>query len=509
MVLETIDFWTSAVNVSVDGNDITKTAPQDSFNAGAVSIASIPSGDGFAEFRVADATTSKAAGLSNGDGGQTRGDIDFGLFFAPDGGLHVVESGTIVTRIGSYVPQDVFRVRVENGVVSYLRNRVVFYTSAVAPTYPLLLDTSLRTPGTSILDARLVAGYTNDECALLDETLPGPGATSGSVVDAAGDVLLVGHYQATPPVAEVWRRSDSGWALEQTLVRPATPAGSSSFAYRLATDGETLAISLGGLSGNVGSVAIYRFDGAVWTLEDVVEGCDDDTYGLQAIDVQGDLVVAEGPANNRIYVFRRGGAGNWNLDGVLTSPLPENWGHNVAVGGDRVFVGAFERGPAGAVDVFRHNPSLPDPSEPPTCTNFSPGKWRHRAELLAADPHEFGLFDIEANRDGTRLLVGDPHIDVHLLELAGSVWTEAAVLEPTPWDFSGEDVDFGGPGPNEDSVVVTSDRDTYVYAELSDGWTQIDHIETSGDSAAAGESVFSLSGDDVRVYDLDPLCLAE
>ena len=48
---------------------------------------------------------------------------------------------------------DRLRVAVESGVVVYSRNGSVFYTSAVAPTYPLLVDTSLHTTGATISNA--------------------------------------------------------------------------------------------------------------------------------------------------------------------------------------------------------------------------------------------------------------------------------------------------------------------------------------------------------------------
>src|SRR5262245_5042916 len=75
--MEMLDFWTDEVGVMVDGRSITKTAPEDEYNAGAVSLSAIESGDGFIEFRVADTITGKAVGLSNGNSGEGRNDIDY------------------------------------------------------------------------------------------------------------------------------------------------------------------------------------------------------------------------------------------------------------------------------------------------------------------------------------------------------------------------------------------------------------------------------------------------
>src|SRR5207302_858848 len=48
---------------------------------------------------------------------------------------------------------DHLRVSVEGGVVKYKKNGVVFYTSAATPSYPLLVDTSLYSTGSTVTNA--------------------------------------------------------------------------------------------------------------------------------------------------------------------------------------------------------------------------------------------------------------------------------------------------------------------------------------------------------------------
>jgi hypothetical protein len=48
-------------------------------------------------------------------------------------------------------------VAVEGGVVNYYQNEELLHTSTVAPTYPLLVDSSLGTFGATITDATLIA----------------------------------------------------------------------------------------------------------------------------------------------------------------------------------------------------------------------------------------------------------------------------------------------------------------------------------------------------------------
>ena len=81
------------------------------------------------------------------------------------------ESGVVRDgNLGTYVAGDVFRVAVQNGVVSYSRaGSAPFYTSAVTPSFPLRVDTSeeaarpLRDANPSTLgvlpDGTFVIGY--------------------------------------------------------------------------------------------------------------------------------------------------------------------------------------------------------------------------------------------------------------------------------------------------------------------------------------------------------------
>lgn len=154
-VIETHAFWTAAVGAAADGADLTKTAAGEAWNAGARSIASLKV-DGYAEFTTGENTTAKMAGLSSGDGDQSSEDIDFAIFLKANGTVAVREGGVPRGSFGPYAAGDVFRVEAREGTVTYARNGAVFYTSSGTPSFPLLLDTSLRTTGATVEDASLV-----------------------------------------------------------------------------------------------------------------------------------------------------------------------------------------------------------------------------------------------------------------------------------------------------------------------------------------------------------------
>jgi hypothetical protein len=140
--------WTNVVNVLATGNNLEKNTIA-GWTSGAVSVETITS-SGYVEFTSAENTCYKAAGLSNGDTTQHYNDIDYAVYLMSNGNIRVYESGALRGNFGPYAAGDVFRVEVSAGTVRYSRNGTVFYTSLVAPTFPLAVDTSLYNNGATI-----------------------------------------------------------------------------------------------------------------------------------------------------------------------------------------------------------------------------------------------------------------------------------------------------------------------------------------------------------------------
>jgi hypothetical protein len=105
---------------------------------------------------VSDAAGLVMFGLGNGDTDQSYADIEYAIYtYATKGLLLVYEGGAGRGSLGSYAPGDRVRVAVEDGVVKYRKNGVLLYTSTVAPTYPLKVDTSLYSTGATISGAMI------------------------------------------------------------------------------------------------------------------------------------------------------------------------------------------------------------------------------------------------------------------------------------------------------------------------------------------------------------------
>ena len=140
--------WASLVNVTANGDRVTKTAGCDGcFDAIAQSTQAIGAGGGAVQFTVVDPTRLLIAGLSDGTGGPT--DVDFGIGHG-GASADVRENGAYRTDV-PVVAGDVFRIAVSaSGVVTYARNGQVFYTSSVTATAPLRFVAVMAAAGASV-----------------------------------------------------------------------------------------------------------------------------------------------------------------------------------------------------------------------------------------------------------------------------------------------------------------------------------------------------------------------
>ena len=181
--------WTDLVNVTVTGTTLQKTSGCDGCDdAGARSQQEIAAGDGYVEFTVGEATTFWLAGLSHGNTDTRYVDIDFAFRFNGAGSADVLENGIYRGGDTPYAAGDVFRVEVVRGRVEYRRNGVLLYSSQIAPTYPLLLDTALASIGTTMRDAKLAGG---------EPPPPPPPAGGGGFVEKAGSLALRSRFTAS------------------------------------------------------------------------------------------------------------------------------------------------------------------------------------------------------------------------------------------------------------------------------------------------------------------------
>ena len=96
-----------------------------------------------------------AIGLSHQDTDVGWRSIEYGVCLYSDGDCCAVEKGFIAPNYIAYAAGDRFKIVVTGDTVTYERNDEVFHTSTKKPTFPLLIDTSFRTHGTTATNVKL------------------------------------------------------------------------------------------------------------------------------------------------------------------------------------------------------------------------------------------------------------------------------------------------------------------------------------------------------------------
>lgn len=160
--------WTNLTNASASGNTLTKNAGCNGCpDAGAVSSQSLSTAGSYVEFTVNDADPVRFLGLNNGQSVLNGGALNFAVRIQA-GIAEVRENGAYRGDTRAHIG-DVFRIRVQNDRVEYLRNGTVFHTTIANPTLPMKAEALLFDSGSRISNAQLVSSDSGDN-TVTDET---------------------------------------------------------------------------------------------------------------------------------------------------------------------------------------------------------------------------------------------------------------------------------------------------------------------------------------------------
>lgn len=136
--------WSSAVNATISGNDLNKSAGGNAWNAGAFSTAPVYN-NGYVETVASEVNTNRFIGLSNTNPDAGNASILFAVYLKSNATLEVYESNVSRGVYGSYNSGDTIRISVERGRVKYFKNSTQLFISNATPTLPLFVDVSLNT----------------------------------------------------------------------------------------------------------------------------------------------------------------------------------------------------------------------------------------------------------------------------------------------------------------------------------------------------------------------------
>ncbi|WP_162127474.1 LamG-like jellyroll fold domain-containing protein [Flavobacterium phycosphaerae] len=149
--------WNTASlqNVSALGSSLLKTQSNGNWNGGAASYNAVGN-NGYLEFTATETTAERMCGLSTSNVNSNFNTIQYAINLRNNGTCQVYESGSLRGSFGSYNAGDRFRVAVESNIVRYYRNGTLFYSSALTPSLPLLVDVSINNVNGTISNAKVV-----------------------------------------------------------------------------------------------------------------------------------------------------------------------------------------------------------------------------------------------------------------------------------------------------------------------------------------------------------------
>jgi len=147
--------WAGATKANALPGFLSKTTAVSAWDSGAASTMALDgSSDGYVEVQASLGPTTAMVGLSHGNNNAGYSDIDYALYMA-SGTLYIYEGGVNRGSFGALSANDRLAVFLESGTVKYRKNGTLVYTSLVPPTFPLLVDSSLRSSGARITGAIL------------------------------------------------------------------------------------------------------------------------------------------------------------------------------------------------------------------------------------------------------------------------------------------------------------------------------------------------------------------
>jgi hypothetical protein len=294
--------------------------------------------------------------------------------------------------------------------------------------------------------------------------------------------------------------NSSVWTQNAELTAPDGTAGGY-FGYSVALSGNTAVVGAQGDGPPVlGSAYVFVRSGSGWSLQQELtasDGVQGDIFGV-SVAVSGDTVVVgakyktigSNPYQGAAYVFVRSGTA-WSQQQELTSSdgaTPDNFGNSVAVSGDTVVVGAYNKtigsNPGqGAAYVFVRSGTV----------------WSQQQELTSSDGAANDLFGSSVSLDGDSTLVGAACQEgcnlvqgaAYVFVRNGTAWSQQQELtssDGAAFDNFGASVSLDG-----DTALVGAVRKTiganpsqgaaYVFVNSGTTWSQQQEL-TASDGAA-------------------------
>ncbi len=144
--------WSNVSNICVEGQRLEKIAGLNAWDAGAISVQSVPQGNCYVETKLTDNYKDRMFGFNKGNPGYGT-DIDFAVSLHSDGTFRVYESGIEINTFGHYYTGDIVRIEINEDSVFYRVNgeiRFAHFNVIDSSSYPLMVDVSMKEIGATL-----------------------------------------------------------------------------------------------------------------------------------------------------------------------------------------------------------------------------------------------------------------------------------------------------------------------------------------------------------------------
>ncbi|MCZ6651627.1 MAG: FG-GAP repeat protein [Planctomycetota bacterium] len=260
------------------------------------------------------------------------------------------------------------------------------------------------------------------------------------------------------------------------------------FGRSVAVGRDTILVGANGDDDNgfdAGAGYVFVQDGDSWVQQAKLlanDGAAVDSVGWR-VDLDGDTAVLSahrdddaGSSSGAAYVFVRDAKDNWTQEAKLTASdaaAGDEFGHDVAVSGDTIFVGAYKDddhgSSSGSVYIFERD---------------ADDRWLQIGKLTASDAnagYHYGRF---LDLSGDTALIGSPFHHplnfgaAYVIRRVNGVWSEETMLTadvPTTQEWFGSSVSIDGEIALIGSFYGEGNHpgEAYVFHDVGDAWTLV------------------------------------
>jgi hypothetical protein len=178
--------WVDIIQATATGSTIQKTGTNTWGDAGAHSQQQITGSGFYVEFTPAYDRRLDIGMSTDASASVASTNMDYAFNFWPGGTFDVREKG-VWKKDGTFMTGAVFRIVIDGATVTYYQNGAEIYSSTVAPTYPMVLDLVLSTPGAIVSNAAIFQPTTGsiktDRSVYNEPPLPALPPAGGKLTD--------------------------------------------------------------------------------------------------------------------------------------------------------------------------------------------------------------------------------------------------------------------------------------------------------------------------------------